>query len=318
MSNFSNVYIGLLPNDQLGDPLRNAFDKINLNFANIASGDIGVTVNAPVMSVAGKQGNVLLNVNDVFGAAGIGYLNSQLTGANVYLKDYIDSSITNLINGAPSNLDTIGELADVTTTNSIDIGNLIADVIVLQNNYPAIGATGPRGATGPQGATGEVGASGATGPQGDIGATGSGATGATGHTGPIGVGTPGATGATGIGDIGSTGPQGATGEVGATGPTGATGHTGQTGYGVDGSTGPQGSTGSTGATGLTGATGVGTTGITGHTGATGATGPAPTVIAAPTHNNSTGSVGQMAYDGSYLYVCVATNTWVRSSITTTW
>ena len=33
MSNFANVYLGAAPNDETGDPLRNAFDKINRNFA---------------------------------------------------------------------------------------------------------------------------------------------------------------------------------------------------------------------------------------------------------------------------------------------
>jgi hypothetical protein len=43
-----------------------------------------------------------------------------------------------------------------------------------------------------------------------------------------------------------------------------------------------------------------------------------TVVSSPAHNNSTGTVGQIAYDSSYLYVCVNTNTWVRSAITTSW
>jgi hypothetical protein len=36
----------------------------------------------------------------------------------------------------------------------------------------------------------------------------------------------------------------------------------------------------------------------------------------PAHYNSTGTLGQIATDSSYMYVCIATNTWVRSSITT--
>lgn len=31
---------------------------------------------------------------------------------------------------------------------------------------------------------------------------------------------------------------------------------------------------------------------------------------------STGTAGQIAYDGSFLYVCVATDTWVRAALTT--
>ena len=43
-----------------------------------------------------------------------------------------------------------------------------------------------------------------------------------------------------------------------------------------------------------------------------------TVVPTPAHNNSTGSIGQIAYDSSYIYICVATNTWVRSALASTW
>jgi hypothetical protein len=45
-------------------------------------------------------------------------------------------------------------------------------------------------------------------------------------------------------------------------------------------------------------------------------GPVATV---PAHNTSTGTVGQVAYDSSYLYVCIAANTWKRVAWTAgTW
>lgn len=37
---------------------------------------------------------------------------------------------------------------------------------------------------------------------------------------------------------------------------------------------------------------------------------------APTSNSSAGIKGQVIVSGSYMYVCTAANTWVRSSITT--
>lgn len=37
---------------------------------------------------------------------------------------------------------------------------------------------------------------------------------------------------------------------------------------------------------------------------------------APAHSNSSGTKGQVAYDSSYMYVCVDTNTWIRSAIST--
>lgn len=36
----------------------------------------------------------------------------------------------------------------------------------------------------------------------------------------------------------------------------------------------------------------------------------------PAHSNSAGSKGQIAYDSNYLYICVNTNTWIRSAIST--
>ena len=311
MSNFKDVNTSQ-PNDQLGDPLRNAFNIINQNFANIANGNIGVTINAPVMSVAGQVGNIVLTVNDVAGAVGIGFLNTQVNNANVYLKDYIDSTITSLVNGAPSNLDTLSELADVSVTNSIDIASLTDRIITIEDLQATslVGATGAEGATGPDGATGAqgipgvtiTGATGLPGATGETGATGVGLTGATGASGARGqsgeIGPQGASGPTGATGsqgnpgasvTGATGPGGATGLVGATGTVGATGEVGATGLrgqtgtiGPTGATGPSGSNGlfgATGATGLrgiggtTGATGVGASGPTGATGAVGATGP---------------------------------------------
>ena len=70
---FSTVNIGATANDQTGDPLRDAFNKINTNFANIVNG----TNSLPVVSVAGRGGNVALTVNDVLGAASIAYVNTQ-------------------------------------------------------------------------------------------------------------------------------------------------------------------------------------------------------------------------------------------------
>ena len=71
---FGNVNVGTNPGDGTGDPLRTAFTTINNNFANIANGN--VTVTAPVQSVAGRTGNVVLTVNDLVGgnlATGIAY-----------------------------------------------------------------------------------------------------------------------------------------------------------------------------------------------------------------------------------------------------
>jgi hypothetical protein len=38
----------------------------------------------------------------------------------------------------------------------------------------------------------------------------------------------------------------------------------------------------------------------------------------PLHSTSTGTQGQIYWDSSYLYVCVSSNTWIRSAINTSW
>ena len=40
MTTFANVNIGTAASDGTGDPLRTAFNEINLNFANIAGGQV--------------------------------------------------------------------------------------------------------------------------------------------------------------------------------------------------------------------------------------------------------------------------------------
>jgi hypothetical protein len=39
-------------------------------------------------------------------------------------------------------------------------------------------------------------------------------------------------------------------------------------------------------------------------------------VDAPAAADSTGTAGQVAYDSSYFYVCVATDTWVRTALDT--
>jgi hypothetical protein len=40
--------------------------------------------------------------------------------------------------------------------------------------------------------------------------------------------------------------------------------------------------------------------------------------AAPANNASSGTQGQMIANGSFLYVCVSSNTWIRVAATTSW
>jgi hypothetical protein len=75
-----------------------------------------------------------------------------------------------------------------------------------------------------------------------------------------------------------------------------------------GITGPQGFQGVQGLQGNTGTQG--TQGVQGVQGPSGID-PAFTNVPPPASSTSTGIVGQVAFDSTYVYICVATNTWRR-------
>jgi hypothetical protein len=98
------------------------------------------------------------------------------------------------------------------------------------------------------------------------------------------------------GPTGPTGAQGAASNV--TGPTGPTGSPGTPG----GPTGPEGPTGPTGpistVPGPTGPRGIGLLPVT------------------PASATATGTAGTIVWDADYIYVCVATDTWKRTALST--
>jgi hypothetical protein len=198
--------------------------------------------------------------------------------------EYVKTAINNLVNSAPTSLDTLNELATAlgndgsffnTINNSLatkvsTTGNEIVSGIKSFDVLPQVAANltvttnnqlttksyvdtqfalyqGDTGSQGRQGVQGEQGIQGFMGAQGGQGIQGFvGAQGAQGAQGAKG----GITGATGFQGLrGITGAQGATGAQGSTG--GRTGAIGATGF-----TGAQGQTGTTGVTGITGRIGL--------------------------------------------------------------
>lgn len=110
--------------------------------------------------------------------------------------------------------------------------------------------------------------------------------------------------------FGGTGPTGPTGTTGFTGPTGPTGSTGITG--------PIGLTGPIGSTGV----GVPTGGLTGQFLSKSSSVDYDTIWTSslvsnvpPGSSAGIGVTGQLALDSTHLYVCVGTNTWVRTLLT---
>ena len=114
------VDVGSFAGDGTGDPLRDAFTKINENFAELYSGNIQVTAaNVLVYSVAGRTGNVVLTVNDVAQAAA---------------KSYVNSSIESNISLVNSNISALN--ANITAANSV-ISSYSSNITSLQANSAA-------------------------------------------------------------------------------------------------------------------------------------------------------------------------------------
>lgn len=115
------ITTGNVAGDGTGDPLRDAFTKINENFTELYSGNVQVTAaNVLVYSVAGRTGNIVLTVNDVAQAASKSYVNTAIASnlANV------TGSITNSLN------------ANITAANAV-ISNHAARITTLESNSAA-------------------------------------------------------------------------------------------------------------------------------------------------------------------------------------
>lgn len=155
---FANINIGASAGDHGGDPIRTAFQKINNNFQQITDGTVDINVSAPVQSVAGRTGNVVLTANDIIGTVTqgqvLGLIEQSLaeTSVSAFTNDanyanvtYVDSSVgvalSDLVGAAPAALNTLFEIANslgnnaslsATLTNSI--GAITSNVSALQSN----------------------------------------------------------------------------------------------------------------------------------------------------------------------------------------
>jgi len=122
-----------------GDSLRTAFDKVNQNFTDMYSGNV-LAANILVYSVAGRTGNIELNVQDVLGAASKGDITNVYTAiaANSAAdRDYTDNAIQNLrplsaiqvTGGTINNVHIAGQsyatLTNLHITNDLTVGGEI-------------------------------------------------------------------------------------------------------------------------------------------------------------------------------------------------
>lgn len=122
------IDVGSFAGDGTGEPLRDAFNKINENFTELYSGNVQVTAaNVLVESVAGRTGNVVLTVNDVAQAASKSYVDSTVS-ANIATVNTTTNSLSAAINAANA---AISSLDSQVTTISGDVGAITAGIETL-------------------------------------------------------------------------------------------------------------------------------------------------------------------------------------------
>ena len=336
MGNFRVINIGSGPSRGDGDQLRLAFDKINLNFSDLAAGNIAVNSANDTFSNSTLlfDNNVIGSVSDVVIAtqstdplnsktwkfksnAGLEFpdLTLQVTAFDAsfyYTRSQIDALVHSNI-GQSVNLSSVSSdiNPDITNTRAIGTPGLtwqsiyIGSGAIYLNHVPITSFNGQIIVNNLKANdTIQIGDSTITSNANILnlpaGTTMAGVslsvTSATSATGPIGY--TGSAGATGpIGYTGSAGVTGVTGFTGSFGATGATGFTGS--FGATGATGVAGTAAAAGFTGSFGATGAtGVTGFTGSFGATGATGVAGTA-AAVGYTGSVGATGVTGFTGSF-------------------
>jgi len=134
------IDVGSYASDGTGDPLRDAFTKINENFTELYSGNVQITAaNVLVESVAGRTGNVVLTVNDVAQAASKSYVNSAIASNLANVTGSITNSLSANINAA--NLLIADHESRITAAesdinqNTLDIANLTTDKADLTAVY---------------------------------------------------------------------------------------------------------------------------------------------------------------------------------------
>jgi hypothetical protein len=118
------IDVGNYPSDGTGDPLRDAFNKINQNFDELYSGNVQVTAaNVLVYSVAGRTGNVSLTVNDIVQAASKSYVNNAIA-----------SNVANLVSLSGANFTGNVSASNILTTGTISSSQL--QVGITEPNLP--------------------------------------------------------------------------------------------------------------------------------------------------------------------------------------
>jgi hypothetical protein len=268
----------------------------NAQYSATVDGGAAVNGTVTVLKSSGNSQPVNLTVSDgVPHTVVVTFLNDAYGGSaaadrNLYVNYIKYNGVT--VPGS-AGLFSTGDKFSTTVNPVCSAGQFMISAVPF-NCASGTGAIGPAGPAGPQGPAGVQGPVGPTGAQGSVGPVG--------PAGPAG------------GPAGPIGPPGPTGAQGAAGPAGAQGP-----IGLQGSVGPIGPSGPTGPAGTQGPTGP--MGPAGPAGAQGPQGPSyvpSQAFGAPASASAPCVQGSSMFDGTYVYLCVATNSWHRVANGAAW
>jgi cytoskeletal protein CcmA (bactofilin family) len=139
MSQPIEIYIGAIPNDGTGDPLRTAFNDVNLNFANVwATGIVGnnIQIANTTISTINTNGNLVLapngtgvvqsNVSILPNTANLRNLGSATRRWSTVYTQYLNATQINLSGDltVSGNLTVMG--------NVVNMGNIVTDTLAIQ------------------------------------------------------------------------------------------------------------------------------------------------------------------------------------------
>lgn len=133
------VNIGSAANDGTGDPLRDAFDKINDNFDEVYGNSFVIESRIANNAVTFEK---ISNNSIIIEAEGISSNDNDTSlPTSAAVKDYVDSEISNLVAGAPDTLDTLDEIAAAIADNAdfynavvLKTGSTMSGALTINND----------------------------------------------------------------------------------------------------------------------------------------------------------------------------------------
>ena len=132
------INIGTTANDNTGDPIRDAFDKVNDNFTELYTDDAGdvnsITATAPIARDS-ATGAVTISLTD-------GGISTQKIADDAVTADKLANSINTAITDNTAKVTNATHTGEVTGSAALTIANDAVTFAKLENRYTALSALG--------------------------------------------------------------------------------------------------------------------------------------------------------------------------------